>query len=585
MASLGSQHELIEAPGRVAVDGASNLYLTDPASGRVIVRNQLGRLVAVKDGLDRPLGIAVDSLGAIYVSELGSGRVSVFDSSWTLLDKLGSGDGEFLTPNDIAVDSFDGSILVSDGDAHVVKVYNSAGALLRTIGSRGAAAGEFEFPAAVHVTGAGEVFVADQNNDRVQVFDRDGTFLRCFGQQPGESRKFGRTAGLTSDSVGRIYVTDGFQGLVQVFDDQGVGLATLGVFGPDPAGLMTPLGLAIDASNRLFVTSHNTGAIQVFGIDSFSDPRETEPAGSLQFDSATFDVGEAGGTASVTITRTGGSTGLVMAAVQTADGTATSGGDYQPVMATVIFADGDTAPRSVTIPIADDARHEGDETVDLALVGPLGGAVIGSPQNAVLTLLDDDPPAPGSLQFDTPSYAGVERGGSLLATISRSVGSDGTVTVDAVASGGSAEAGLDFSAPAATITFLDGDVEPKSFAITFYDDAVYEGDETLQLALSLPTGGATIGATGSAVVTILEDEPAPPACPSELTLANHVVVAAEDFAASDMITAGNSFRVASPAGAASLRAGSQVSFVDGFVVDSGATVTVIIDPAACGGGG
>ncbi len=55
-----------------------------------------------------PVGIAVDSAGSIYVAESGNNRIQKFDSNGKFLVKFGtpgSGDGQFLSPEKIAVDS------------------------------------------------------------------------------------------------------------------------------------------------------------------------------------------------------------------------------------------------------------------------------------------------------------------------------------------------------------------------------------------------------------------------------------------------------------------------------------------------
>jgi PA14 domain-containing protein/Calx-beta domain-containing protein/IPT/TIG domain-containing protein len=55
------------------------------------------------------------------------------------------------------------------------------------------------------------------------------------------------------------------------------------------------------------------------------------PAGVLQFSSATYSVGESGGTATTTVTRTGGNSGAVGITFATSNGTATGGADYTAV--------------------------------------------------------------------------------------------------------------------------------------------------------------------------------------------------------------------------------------------------------------
>jgi DNA-binding beta-propeller fold protein YncE len=274
---LRAHRNFFRSPARVAVDPSGKAYTTDPGTGQVFVRDRYGRLRAVIDGFDSPLGIAVDAGGRIHVGEEGKGRVTVFDQLWNPLYRLGRGDGEFLTPNEIAVDPDPGYrwIYVSDSAAHAIKVYSPDGAFLSSFGEKGTAPGQLDFPASVHVSATGEVFVADQSNDRVQVFDRTGRFLRCFGSRGSSSfsTRFGRIQGLTGDSGGRLYVADSFQGYVQVFDRFGAPLATIGTFGEGPGQLRTPVGLAIDQYNRLFVASANTARVEVFGLDRFSDPQ------------------------------------------------------------------------------------------------------------------------------------------------------------------------------------------------------------------------------------------------------------------------------------------------------------------------
>jgi hypothetical protein len=118
------------------------------------------------------------------------------------------------------------------------------------------------------------------------------------------------------------------------------------------------------------------------------------PAGvaQLQFSAAAYSAGEGAGSATITVTRTGSSAGAVSVDYATADGTATAGADYQTRLGTLTFADGDTAPKSFTVPLVDDADVEPSETVQLGLSNPTGGAVLGTQASAVLTITDNDAP-------------------------------------------------------------------------------------------------------------------------------------------------------------------------------------------------
>ena len=238
--------------------------------------------------------------------------------------------------------------------------------------------------------------------------------------------------------------------------------------------------------------------------------------GALQFSAATYSVAEnAGtGTAVVTVTRTGGSFGVVGVTFATSNGTATAPGDYTAVTQTVGFADGDTAPKTISIPIINDTTAEtpANETVNLTLSNPTGGATLGSPNSAVLTITDDDV-APGALQFSAATYSVAENAGTgtAVVTVTRTGGSFGVVGVTFATSNGTATAPGDYTAVTQTVGFANGDTAPKTISIPIINDTTAEtpANETVNLTLSNPTGGATLGSPNSAVLTITDDDVAP----------------------------------------------------------------------------
>ena len=116
----------------------------------------------------------------------------------------------------------------------------------------------------------------------------------------------------------------------------------------------------------------------------------TADAGVLQFDAASFAIGEfAGALPTIKVSRTGGSRGAVSATFTTSDGTAIGGADYTPVNATVFFADGDSEPRIITVPTIQNQVVAPDKSVNLTLSQPGGCATLGALSTAVLTILDE----------------------------------------------------------------------------------------------------------------------------------------------------------------------------------------------------
>jgi Ca2+-binding RTX toxin-like protein len=110
----------------------------------------------------------------------------------------------------------------------------------------------------------------------------------------------------------------------------------------------------------------------------------------LQFSANAYDAAENGGNAKITVTRSGGANGHVSVDYTAAGGTATEGADYTFTSGTVSFGDGDATNKSFTVPIINDSDDEPDETVNLSLSNPDGGAMLGSVDKAVLTIADND---------------------------------------------------------------------------------------------------------------------------------------------------------------------------------------------------
>jgi hypothetical protein len=127
----------------------------------------------------------------------------------------------------------------------------------------------------------------------------------------------------------------------------------------------------------------------------------------LQFSSATATVAENAGSVTLTVQRTGSTTGAASVSFATTNGTATAGTDYTAVSGgTISFADG-ASSGTATITILDDAVAESSENFTVTLSSPVG-ASLGATSVATVTITDDDSsnpncPAPvaGTLIYST----------------------------------------------------------------------------------------------------------------------------------------------------------------------------------------
>ena len=128
-------------------------------------------------------------------------------------------------------------------------------------------------------------------------------------------------------------------------------------------------------------------------------------SGPLALTANAYRTGEADGVVTIDVKRSGGSLGgPVTVDYATSDGTATAGEDYDAVAGTLTFAAGEAA-KSVAIQVTSDTAQEDDETLQLKLSNATGGANLGSPAGATVTIADDDAPAitPTPTPTATPS--------------------------------------------------------------------------------------------------------------------------------------------------------------------------------------
>jgi len=119
---------------------------------------------------------------------------------------------------------------------------------------------------------------------------------------------------------------------------------------------------------------------------------DNDTAGRVQFGAADYSVGEGGGTAPITVTRSGGTSSQASVDYAASDGGATStppNPDYSATGGTLSFGLGETT-KTFTIPITDDAIVEGNETIVLTLSNPAGGLALGPQAAATLWIVADD---------------------------------------------------------------------------------------------------------------------------------------------------------------------------------------------------
>ncbi len=253
--------------------------------------------------------------------------------------------------------------------------------------------------------------------------------------------------------------------------------------------------LKLQAGNGYTVGSPDSATVRI---------ADNDVAGVLQFNSDTFSVAEDAGSVVITVSRSNGSSGAVSVDFSSTDDSANAGSDYISSSGTLQWADGESGPKTFQVEILDDALIEGVESINLTLSNPTGSATLGNNSSARIQIQDVE--AAGSLQFSDSTYSISEGGTRITISVTRVGGNTGAVSVEFASGDGSATPGEDYTAISGTLRWNDGDSAQKSFVVEVNDDAQLEGNETIELTLSNPGQGATLGNPNQATLTIVDDE-------------------------------------------------------------------------------
>ncbi len=235
---------------------------------------------------------------------------------------------------------------------------------------------------------------------------------------------------------------------------------------------------------------------------------EVKMAGSIQFANSAESVSESAGAFGIKLTRAGGSNGKVTAKYLLTQWTATPGVDFTTLAGTVEFADGETE-KTIDTSVIDDLIYEGDEYFTLKITEVISGS-IGVQSETKVTIVDNDPAVPGTVQFASDSYSATETSGTVSLSVVRVDGKDGPISVNYSVTGGSASVSSDFTGGSGVLNFVNGQTA-ATIQINIINDGLAEPSETVIVTLSSPSNGSTLGTLSSSTLTIANIDPVVPA--------------------------------------------------------------------------
>ncbi len=272
-----------------------------------------------------------------------------------------------------------------------------------------------------------------------------------------------------------------------------------------------------DGNSTLTVTLKEplTGGVAL-GTPNPATVTLVDDEGTVQFAGAVFTVSEGSGSATITVTRTGGTAQPVTVTYATGDpgdtaspaptpSACSAGADYRSIPSgSLTFSPGQPS-KTFTVSLCGDSVEDGSESLTLRLTGVSLPAQLGAQSTALLTIQEND--EGGLLRFSSANYAVSEGTSTATLTVTRPSNLAGDVTVPWILSNGTGVHGIDWSGPQSGIlTFAAGQTS-ASFPVTISNDADPEAPRTVLAQLGTPTGGATLGSPSTATLTINDNEP------------------------------------------------------------------------------
>jgi len=335
----------------------------------------------------------------------------------------------------------------------------------------------------------------------------DGSVDNTFGAAGQASHDFGNEIGLNDIVVqadGKLVATGmlntSFQGqdmilvrfnadgsLDTAYGNGGVAIADFGGTGPAPLSYGVALVRQVDGKLVSAGSANGNARLAAARFDE-----NAAFPGAIGFAGTWQRVNETAGTVNFVVRRTGGRTGAVSVNYAAAAGAAQAGSDYVNAPGMLTWNDGEMGEKTISVDLIDDTLPEQPEDFFLNLSAPTGGARLAASQ-ATAFIASDDGGGELRFYFARDALFVTERNGTVSVPVARLNGWTGTVSVHYETVSGTAVAGADFAATSGTLTWADGDTDVKIIDVEFFDDSDVEIVEGLQIRLSQPTGGATIG--------------------------------------------------------------------------------------------
>ncbi|HEA26511.1 MAG TPA: hypothetical protein ENH92_05250 [Ectothiorhodospiraceae bacterium] len=257
----------LQRPQSGYTDGVGTVYVTDISRQAVVVFNPKanGPLFWEYAGsgesrFQAPVAITPGPNNEFLVTDADLAVIVRLDQKGKPLGQFGK--GKLTRPTGIVYSAQQGLIYVADTQDHNIKVFDESYSLVKTIGVRGEAPGQFNYPTHIHFRDH-KLYVIDTMNSRVQIFDPDGNYLHSFGKRGINKGDLPRPKGITTDGDGNIYVIESYYDHLLIYNKEGQLLLPIGGTGKGTGQFFLPAGVWSDHLDRIYIADMFNGRVVI----------------------------------------------------------------------------------------------------------------------------------------------------------------------------------------------------------------------------------------------------------------------------------------------------------------------------------
>lgn len=277
-------------PSNMSFDKDGNIYYADKYEHNIKLFSPNGEIIGVwgESGSGEgefilPSSVAIDSSGFIYVSDTGNKRIQKFSQDMVY---LGYFTVDFI-PFTLAFDSED-SIYVVDLSNQCVQKFNNAGNHQQSIGEN-----QLVNPRGLAINSSDIIYIVDQNNSKIYLYKNDGSFFGQMGNKGDQPGQFDHPEGIAIDLNDDIYITDTNNHRVQKLTQTGVYLTSWGSKISSLGEFNRPRGLEVDNDGFILIADSENDRIQKFTpygsfIESWGAPSQFHKPMDLAVDEDGF---------------------------------------------------------------------------------------------------------------------------------------------------------------------------------------------------------------------------------------------------------------------------------------------------------